>query len=200
MLVHRLQFIRDVCKLVVKKLTNWEIYCADEFKFNKRYYCWPHSSELLNLAERSMHLTKLIDAGRNTTVTEFAVSLLQALVTQALELVSLISTISCRHWQSLLGDVSANASSPSAYMVSNNEKANQSRGRKAPFVHSSVSRGDDYDNVESMTADPPGSHDQVSMLFKKRYGICEATGTDGAAVISVLCHSCSKVDCSNVMI
>ncbi|KAI3905273.1 hypothetical protein MKW92_024477 [Papaver armeniacum] len=41
-------------------------------------------------------------------------------------------------------DVYANA--PSGYMVSNYGKANE---------------GDDYNNVESMTADPHGSHDQV---------------------------------------
>ncbi|KAI3914516.1 hypothetical protein MKW92_009277 [Papaver armeniacum] len=41
---------------------------------------------------------------------------------------------------------------------------------------------DDYNNVESMTADPHGFHDQVSMLVNKWYRIYEATGTNDAAV------------------
>ncbi|KAI3965367.1 hypothetical protein MKX01_042848 [Papaver californicum] len=190
--------IRDVCKLVVKELTNWVICSDDEYKFNKDIIVGLIRSEMLNLAEYSMHLTKLIDAGRNATATEFAISLLLALITQESgvgvsefhNLIEALAKLAARPGSpeslpqllEIARDVSANAPAPSSYMVSNDEKANQSRDRKAPSVRSSVSRGDDYNNVESMTADPLGFRDQVSMLFNEWYRICEATGTNDAAV------------------
>ncbi|XP_026438629.1 CCR4-NOT transcription complex subunit 1-like [Papaver somniferum] len=189
--------LRDVCKVAVKEqLTGLVIYSEDEYKFNKDIIVGLIRSELLNLAEYGMHMAKLIDAGRNTTATEFAISLLQALVTQesgvgVSELHNLIEALaklttrpgspeSLPQLLEIARDVSANALAPSGYMVSNDEKANQSR--KAPSVRSSVSRGDDYSNVESMTADPHGFREQVTLLFNEWYRICDATGTNDAAV------------------
>ncbi|RZC75470.1 hypothetical protein C5167_050951, partial [Papaver somniferum] len=112
-------------------------------------------------------LDKAYDAGRNTTASGFVISLLQALVTQesgvgVSELHNLIEALaklatalgspeSLPQLVEVSRDVSLNAPALSGYMVSNSEKANQSRDRMAPSV---------------------------------RLSICEATGTDDAAVTS----------------
>ncbi|PWZ04866.1 CCR4-NOT transcription complex subunit 1 [Zea mays] len=57
--------IRDVCKLVVKELTSWVIYSDEEKKFNIEIIFGLIHSKLLNLGEYNVHLTKLIDGGRN---------------------------------------------------------------------------------------------------------------------------------------
>ncbi|CAA7410810.1 unnamed protein product [Spirodela intermedia] len=77
-----LSAIRDVCKLVVKELTSWVIYSDEERKFNREIAVGLIYSELLNLAEYNAHLAKLIDGGRNKTATEFAIALVQTLVSQ----------------------------------------------------------------------------------------------------------------------
>ncbi|VAI11395.1 unnamed protein product [Triticum turgidum subsp. durum] len=74
--------IRDVCKLVVKELTNWVIYSDDEKKFNSEIIFALIRSDLLDVREYNVHLAKLIDGGRNKIATEFAMSLLQTLITQ----------------------------------------------------------------------------------------------------------------------
>ncbi|AQL10260.1 transcription regulator [Zea mays] len=74
--------IRDVCKLVVKELTSWVIYSDEEKKFNIEIIFGLIHSKLLNLGEYNVHLTKLIDGGRNKVATEFAMSLVQTLITQ----------------------------------------------------------------------------------------------------------------------
>ncbi|XP_062201118.1 uncharacterized protein LOC133903692 isoform X2 [Phragmites australis] len=74
--------VRDVCKLVVKELTSWVIYSDEEKKFNIDIIIGLIRFELLNIGEYNVHLAKLIDGGRNKTATEFAISLIQTLVSQ----------------------------------------------------------------------------------------------------------------------
>ncbi|KAI3865837.1 hypothetical protein MKX03_035790, partial [Papaver bracteatum] len=83
-------------------------------------------------------------------------------------------------------NASANAPAPPGYIISKDEKGKQSRDRKAPSIHSPVR------DEGSMTADPLGFREQVSMLFNECYRICEATGINDAAVthfMSRLQHS-----------
>ncbi|KAI3835229.1 hypothetical protein MKW98_020345, partial [Papaver atlanticum] len=164
--------IGDVCELVVEELTNWVGYSDDEYKFSKDIIVGLMRSKLLNLAEYSMGLTKLM--------MQDGIQLLRkALAKPATRPGSLESS---PRLVEISGDVSPNAPAPSGYMVSNGEKANQSRDRVAPPVRLSVSRGNGYNVVESMTADPFGFRDQVLMLYNEWYRTCEATGTDDAAV------------------
>ncbi|KAM7515213.1 hypothetical protein LguiA_004796 [Lonicera macranthoides] len=84
--------IHDVSKLVVKELTSWVIYSAEDRKLNKDVTIGHICNELLNLAEYNVHMAKLLDAGRNNTyikitrllyleaAIEFAISLIQTLV------------------------------------------------------------------------------------------------------------------------
>uniref|UniRef100_A0A0D9XMB8 CCR4-Not complex component Not1 C-terminal domain-containing protein n=1 Tax=Leersia perrieri TaxID=77586 RepID=A0A0D9XMB8_9ORYZ len=74
--------IRDVCKLVVKELTSWVIYSDEDKKFNIEIIVGLIRSELLNLGDYNVHLAKIIDGGRNKAATEFAISLVQTLITQ----------------------------------------------------------------------------------------------------------------------
>ncbi|KAH9627459.1 hypothetical protein KSS87_006150 [Heliosperma pusillum] len=112
--------IRDVCKLVVKELTTWVIYSDEERKFNKDITIGLIRRELLNLAEYNIHLTKLLDAGRNSknifvsfsivaedvkmvlyhqvycyaeAATEFAVSLLQTLAKEEPKVISELQSL-----------------------------------------------------------------------------------------------------------
>ncbi|KAI3868562.1 hypothetical protein MKW92_012331 [Papaver armeniacum] len=110
--------IRDVCKLAVKEqLAHMVIYSYDEYKFNKDIIVGLIRSELLNLAECSMHTAKLTEAlAKLATRHESHESLPQLL--------------------EIARDVSAaNAPAPSGYLVSNNEKANQSTERLHPYVY-----------------------------------------------------------------
>jgi CCR4-NOT transcription complex subunit 1 len=74
--------IRDVCKLVVKELTSWVIYSDEDKKFNIDIIIGLIRSELINLGDYNVHLAKIIDGGRNKAATEFAISLVQTLITQ----------------------------------------------------------------------------------------------------------------------
>ncbi|KAI3986448.1 hypothetical protein MKX01_037730 [Papaver californicum] len=197
--------IRDVCKLVGKELTSWVIYSDDERKFNKDITVGLIRSELLNLAEYSMHMVKLIDAGRNRTATEFAISLLLTLFTQesgigVSELHNLIEALaklgtrpgspeSLPQLLEIARNAFANAPAPPGYIISKDEKGMQSRDRKAPSIHSPVR------DEESMAADPLGFREQVSMLFNEWYRICEATGTNDAAVT----HFVSQLQLSGLL-
>ncbi|GMP24054.1 hypothetical protein CsSME_00001451 [Camellia sinensis var. sinensis] len=58
------------------------IYSNGERKFNRDIIVGLIHKDLLNLTEYSMHMAKLIDAGRNKSATEFAISLLQTLLIQ----------------------------------------------------------------------------------------------------------------------
>ncbi|XP_068649486.1 uncharacterized protein [Aristolochia californica] len=182
--------IRDVCKLVVKELTSWVIYSDEERKFNKDITIGLIRTELLNLAEYNVHLAKLIDGGRNKAATDFAISLLRTLVFQE-------TGVSVSEFYSLVDTLEKLASRPGApeslqqlveiarnshprFPVGKDDKARLSRDKKLPTGRS-VSSKDDYSMTEPSTADPAGFREQVTLLFREWYRICELPGAIDAS-------------------
>ncbi|XP_021677934.2 uncharacterized protein LOC110663040 isoform X2 [Hevea brasiliensis] len=186
--------IRDVCKLVVKELTSWVIYSDEERKFNKDITIGLIRSELLNLAEYNVHMAKLIDGGRNKGATEFAISLIQALVIEESKVISELHNLvdalaklaakpgSPEPLQQLIEIVKnpvANSAVLSGITVGKEDKTRQSRDKKA--VNQSIPSREDYNNAESVEPDPADLHERVSMLFAEWYRICELPGANDAA-------------------
>ncbi|XVE76912.1 hypothetical protein DITRI_Ditri13aG0018400 [Diplodiscus trichospermus] len=182
--------VRDVCKLAVKELTSWVIYSDEERKFNKDITVGLIQSELLNLAEYNVHMAKLIDGGRNKAAMEFAMSLLQALVTDESRVISELHNLvdalakiaskpgSPEPLQQLI-DMVRNPSSMAALSsatVGKEDKARQSRDKKAPGQ--APANREDNNNIEALEADPAGFKEQVSMLFAEWYQICELPGAN----------------------
>ncbi|GAV69286.1 Not1 domain-containing protein/DUF3819 domain-containing protein [Cephalotus follicularis] len=182
--------IRDVCKLVVKELTSWVIYSDEDRKLNKDITVGLIRSELLNLAEYNVHMAKLIDGGRNKAVTEFAISLLQTLVTDESRVISELHNLvdalaklatktgspeSLQQLVEIIKNPVANVSILSGVTVGKDEKARQTRDKKAPGQ--STSHKEDNNNVES-DLDAADFREQASKLFEKW---CELPSTDDAA-------------------
>ncbi|KAK1305818.1 hypothetical protein QJS10_CPA10g00894 [Acorus calamus] len=166
--------IRDVCKLVVKELTSWVIYSDEERKFNKDITVGLIRSELLNLAEYNVHLAKLIDGGRNKAATEFAISLVQTLVSQEpgvsmsefYNVIDALTKLAMRPGspESLqqLVDIARNPSAnsiPLSGFVNKEEKGKQLRDKKVASVRSMTNR-EEYGAVDSAVTDPAGFRDQ----------------------------------------
>jgi CCR4-NOT transcription complex subunit 1 len=134
--------VRDVCKLVVKELTSWVIYSDEEKKFNLDIIIGLIRSDLLNLGEYNVHLAKLIDGGRNKTATEFAISLIQTLVTQdfssvseLFNIVDALSKLATRpgspdSLQNLIEIARSTFNNNANYAASKDEKVIQSRDKK----------------------------------------------------------------------
>ncbi|XP_057476799.1 uncharacterized protein LOC130764518 isoform X2 [Actinidia eriantha] len=187
--------IRDVCKLVVKELTSWVIYSDEERKFNTKITVELIRKDLLNLAEYNMHMTKLIDAGRNKSATEFAISLLQTLLVQDLrvsvsELSNLVDVLfklaskpgapdSLQQLVKITKNPDANAAPLSRFSVGKDDMAKQSREKKGS--DNAVSTMEEYIPVDARARDPANFHDQVSELFAKWYNIYELHGPSDAA-------------------
>ncbi|KAK1261309.1 hypothetical protein QJS04_geneDACA021630 [Acorus gramineus] len=187
--------IRDVCKLVVKELTSWVIYSDEERKFNKDITVGLIRSELLNLAEYNVHLAKLIDGGRNKAATEFAISLVQTLVSQEpgvsmsefYNVIDALTKLAMRPGspESLqqLVDIARNPSAnsiPLSGFVNKEEKSKQLRDKKVASVRSMTNR-EEYGAVDSAVTDPAGFRDQVSVLFSEWCRICELPVTNDAS-------------------
>ncbi|XP_050238653.1 uncharacterized protein LOC126688113 isoform X2 [Mercurialis annua] len=187
--------IRDVCKLVVKELTSWVIYSDEERKFNKDITVGLIRSELLNLAEYNVHIAKLIDGGRNSKgATEFAVSLIQALVVEDSKVISELHSLvdalaklaakpgSAESLQQLIEIVRnpvTNSAVLSGFTVGKEEKVRQSRDKKSS--NQLTSNREEHVIVDSAEPDPAGFREQVSMLFADWYRICELPGANDAA-------------------
>ncbi|XP_058008298.1 uncharacterized protein LOC110666945 isoform X2 [Hevea brasiliensis] len=186
--------IRDVCKLVVKELTSWVIYSDEERKFNKDITVGLICSELLNLAEYNVHMAKLIDGGRNKSATEFAISLIQALVIEESKVISELHNLvdalaklatkpgSLESLQQLIETVRnplANSAVLSGFTVGKEDKTRQYRDKKA--VNEPIAKREDYSNAESVEPDPADLREKVSMLFVEWYRICELPGANDAA-------------------
>ncbi|GFZ15188.1 transcription regulator [Actinidia rufa] len=187
--------IRDVCKLVVKELTSWVIYSDEERKFNTKITVELIRKDLLNLAEYNMHMTKLIDAGRNKSATEFAISLLQTLLVQDLrvsvsELSNLVDVLfklaskpgapdSLQQLVEIAKNPDANAAPLSRFSVGKDDMAKQSREKKGS--DNTVSTMEEYIPVDARARDRANFHDQVSELFAKWYNIYELHGPNDAA-------------------
>ncbi|CAM0956224.1 unnamed protein product [Alopecurus aequalis] len=74
--------ICDVCKPVVKEITSWAMYSDEDKILNVDIITGLIRCEILNLGDYDGHLAKIIDSGRNKGATEFAISLVQTLITQ----------------------------------------------------------------------------------------------------------------------
>ncbi|XP_021286308.1 CCR4-NOT transcription complex subunit 1-like [Herrania umbratica] len=189
--------IRDVCKLVVKEVTSWVIYSDEHRKFNTNVIVGLMRKGLLNLAEYNKHMAKLIDAGKNKTATEFAISLLETLLIQESsltlsELPNLINSLakvaarpgSPESLQKLL-EMAKNplesAASPSGNIVGKGDWTKHATGKKHSD-HSMTSR-DGNVNTESVSADLAGFYDQlqVSVLFTEWYQTYILPGANDAA-------------------
>lgn len=190
--------IRDVCKRVLKELTSWVVYSDEERKFNKDITIALIRSELINLTEYNMHLAKLVDGGRNATATDFAIFLVQTCVLQesgvsASELYNLIEALgkvaqrpdSPGSLQQLIEDVrnvSSNAASQNASSVGKEEKARQSRDKKAIPGRVGTTRDDSkLTSRDGGSADPAGFRDQVVILFDDWAHICDSPGVNDKA-------------------
>ncbi|GLT84370.1 hypothetical protein SLE2022_026050 [Rubroshorea leprosula] len=186
--------VRDVCKLAVKELTSWVIYSDEERKFNKDITIGLIRSELLNLAEYNVQMAKLIDGGRNKAATEFAISLLQTLVSDESRVISELhnlvdalaklaakpgSSESLQQLVDMIRNPSLNLATLSGATLGKEDKARQSKDKKAPG-HSMANR-EDNSNMETQEPDPAGFREQVSMLFAEWYQICELPGANDAA-------------------
>ncbi|KHG27375.1 CCR4-NOT transcription complex subunit 1 [Gossypium arboreum] len=183
--------VRDVCKLAVKELTSWVIYSEDERKFNKDITVGLIRSELLNLAEYNVHMAKYIDGGRNKAATEFAVSLLQTLVSDESRVISELHNLvdalakvalkpgapeSLQQLIEMIRNPSASMAALSSATVAKEDKAKQSRDKKGPN-HAPANR-EDNSSMEALEPDPAGFKEQVSMLFAEWYQICELPGAN----------------------
>ncbi|XVE56397.1 hypothetical protein DITRI_Ditri04bG0005600 [Diplodiscus trichospermus] len=162
--------IRDVCKLVVKEVTSWVIYSDEDRKFNTNITIGLMHKGLLNLAEYGKHMAQLIDAGKNKTATEFAISLLETILVQESsptlsELPNLIESLaklaarpgapkSVQKLVEIAENLPENAASPSSDIVGKNAR------EKKNSVLSVTSRGGDV-NAEPMGEALAGFYDQV---------------------------------------
>ncbi|VFQ85948.1 unnamed protein product [Cuscuta campestris] len=183
-----LMAIHDVSKLVAKELTSWVIYSGEEQKFNKEITVGLIQNDLLNLADYSVHMAKVLDAGRNKHATEFAISLIQTLAMSESrvmpELQSLVDALaklaarsgspdSLRHLIEIVKNSSVNTAALSGLMSGKEESTQQLKDKKTVLLLP-VGRDDTYS--ESVEPDPTAFQEQVSMLFAEWYRICELPG------------------------
>ncbi|KAF9687700.1 hypothetical protein SADUNF_Sadunf02G0120300 [Salix dunnii] len=183
--------IRDVCKLVVKELTSWVIYSDEERKFNKDITLGLMRSELLNLAEYNVHMAKLIDGGRNRAATDFAVSLIQALVAEESNVISELHNfvdalpklaakpVSFGSLQQLIEiarNPGVNVAALTNIALGKEDKTRQSRDKPTNQL---IANREEYSNIEPV--EPDGFRKQVSMLFAEWCQICEHPGGNDAA-------------------
>ncbi|XVF79827.1 hypothetical protein PTKIN_Ptkin15bG0021000 [Pterospermum kingtungense] len=183
--------VRDVCKLAVKELTSWVIYSDEERKFNKDITVGLIRSELLNLAEYNVHMAKLIDGGRNKAAMDFAMSLLQTLVTDESRVISELHNLvdalakvaskpgspeSLQQLIEMVRNPSASLAALSSITVGKEDKARQSRDKKAPGQ--APANREDNSAIEALEPDLAGFKEQVSMLFAEWYQICELPGAN----------------------
>ncbi|KAL6645362.1 hypothetical protein ACP70R_016970 [Stipagrostis hirtigluma subsp. patula] len=178
--------IRDVCKLVVKELTSWVIYSDEEKKFNIEIIFGLIRSDLLNLGEYNVHLAKLIDGGRNKVATEFAMSLVQTLITQdsvsISELYNVVDALSKlarrpgspESLQQLIEIAKNNANTTTAFVVGKDEKVKLSKDRK---VLSTRATNEESTANEITLVDP----NQVAMLFSEWCQMCDHLSANDAA-------------------
>ncbi|XP_020592534.1 CCR4-NOT transcription complex subunit 1 isoform X2 [Phalaenopsis equestris] len=178
--------IRDVCKLVVKELTSWVIYSDEERKFNREITIGLIRSDLLNLSEYNMHIAKLIDGGRNKAATDFAISLVQALVinepgVSVSELYHLIDALtklamrpgspeSLQQLIEIARNNSTGANSLASSTASKDEKTRQSKDKMQVLISRSASSREENDSGGS---DPAGFREQASLLFAEWCRICD---------------------------
>ncbi|GFP80906.1 ccr4-not transcription complex subunit 1 [Phtheirospermum japonicum] len=178
--------IRDVSKLVVKELTSWVIYSEEDRKFNKDITIGLIRSDLLNLAEYNVHMAKLLDAGRNKSATEFAISLIQTLVINDSKLAARPGSPESLQQLVEIAKNPANAAALSSVAVGKEDTTRASRDKKV--TGPPVTSREDYNATELVDSDPAGFHEQVSVLFAEWYQICELPGANDAACARYVLH------------
>ncbi|KAM0926261.1 hypothetical protein ACQ4PT_003393 [Festuca glaucescens] len=182
--------VRDVCKLVVKEITNWVIYLDDEKKFNFDIIFCLIRSELLNVGEYNVHLAKLIDGGRNKVAIEFAMSLVQTLISQdsaiiseLYDVVEALSKISRRPGSpeslpQLLEIARSNANNAPGFAFGKDEKAIQSKDKKVLFSRTNKEENSVNDTTH---ADSIAFQEQVAHLFSEWCQVCDHPSASDAA-------------------
>ncbi|XP_019098237.1 PREDICTED: CCR4-NOT transcription complex subunit 1-like isoform X9 [Camelina sativa] len=192
--------IRDVCKRVVKELTSWVIYSEEERKLNKDITIGLIQRELLSLAEYNVHMAKHLDGGRNKSATDFAISLLQSLVTEESSVISELHSLvdalaklasksgSPESLQQLI-DIIRNPVTNSAGLsdsATGNEYNDRQKDEKVAC--NTTSNTDVNTSLEYVESDPAGFRDRVSTLFESWYQICELPGANETACSQYVFH------------
>ncbi|GMP24043.1 hypothetical protein CsSME_00001440 [Camellia sinensis var. sinensis] len=151
------------------------IYSNEERKFNRDIIVGLIRKDLLNLTEYNMHLAKLIDAGRNKSATEFAISLLQTLLIQELRvsvsefpnLIDVLAKVATRpgasdSLQQLVETARNPAANAAVLSLGKDDKAKPSIEKKGSDNATILTR-EEYINADSRAADDPASfHDQTA--------------------------------------
>ncbi|CAH2039394.1 unnamed protein product [Thlaspi arvense] len=193
--------IRDVCKRVVKELTSWVIYSEEERKLNKDITIGLIQRELLNLAEYNVHMAKHLDGGRNKSATDFAISLLQSLVTEESsvisELHSLVDALAKLASKSgspellpqlidVIRNPVTNTAGTSDCATGNENNDRQSKDEKV--VCNTITNTEENTGLEYVDSDPAGFRTRVSTLFRNWYQICEVSGANETACSQYVLH------------
>uniref|UniRef100_A0A0E0F0Y0 CCR4-Not complex component Not1 C-terminal domain-containing protein n=1 Tax=Oryza meridionalis TaxID=40149 RepID=A0A0E0F0Y0_9ORYZ len=169
--------IRDVCKLVVKELTSWVIYSDEDKKFNIDIVIGLIRSELLNLGDYNVHLAKIIDGGRNKAATEFAISLVQTLITQESISISEVYNV-----VDALSKLAIRPSSPESlqqlieiarsFASVKDENIRQSRDKKVLSGRPLMNKEENNANDVAFT-DAVGFQEKVAVSFSEWCNICD---------------------------
>ncbi|KAK1408886.1 hypothetical protein QVD17_41009 [Tagetes erecta] len=178
--------IRDVSKLVLNQLTSWVIYSDEDRKFNKDITTGLIRRELLNLAEYNIHLAKLLDAGKNKVATEFAISLIQTLVTSDARVISelqnvvdVLAKLATRpDAPAVLQQLVETARNPAVagLPAGKDDSIRQQKDKKVS--NHPVANREETSVLESSEPDPAGFQEQVSLLFAEWYRIYELPGVN----------------------
>ncbi|ESQ36840.1 hypothetical protein EUTSA_v10006521mg [Eutrema salsugineum] len=193
--------IRDVCKRVVKEVTSWVIYSEEERKLNKDITIGLIQRELLNLAEYNVHMAKHLDGGRNKSATDFAISLLQSLVTEESSVISELHSLvdalaklasksgSPESLQQLIDVIRNPVTNPAGLSDSATGNENNDRQSKdEKVVCNTTANSDENTGSEYVESDPAGFRNRVSTLFKNWYQICEVSGANETACSQYVLH------------
>ncbi|KAG8092529.1 hypothetical protein GUJ93_ZPchr0012g21276 [Zizania palustris] len=176
-LLEALVAIRDICKLVVKELTSWVIYSDEDKKFNIDIIIGLIHSELLNLGDYNIHLAKLIDGGRNKIATEFAISLVQTLITQESSSISEVYNV-----VDALSKLAIRPTSPDSlqqlieiarsFSAMKDENVRQSKDKKVLSGRPLMNNEENNANDIAFT-DAVGFQEKVAVSFSEWCNICD---------------------------
>ncbi|KAG7644767.1 CCR4-Not complex Not1 subunit [Arabidopsis thaliana x Arabidopsis arenosa] len=191
--------IRDVCKRVVKELTSWVIYSEEDRKLNKDITIGLIQRELLSLAEYNVHMAKHLDGGRNKTATDFAISLLQSLVTEESSVISELHSLvdalaklasksgSSESLQQLI-DIIRNPVTNTAGLSDSSTGNDNNDRQKDEKVACNTTNTEESTSLDYVESDPAGFQNRVSTLFKNWYQICELPGANETACSQYVLH------------
>ncbi|EOA39181.1 hypothetical protein CARUB_v10012145mg [Capsella rubella] len=192
--------IRDVCKLVVKELTSWVIYSGEERKLNKDITIGLIQRELLSLAEYNVHMAKHLDGGRNKSATDFAISLLQSLVTEESSVISELHSLvdalaklasksgSPESLQQLIDIIRNPVTNTGGLSDCATGNENNDRQKDEKVACNTTSNADENTSIDYVESDPAGFRDRVSTLFESWYQICELPGANENACSQYVLH------------